>query len=644
MLKRWSIYLLLLIPVLVLVPTADVYAVPIGKGMAEAYSIASDDSSGSAPHGSFDIRKLSGDYELIVILVEFTDIKHETSRDAIHDMVFRQMNEYWREVSYGQFNVIGDTVGWIALYRDEAYYGKDTNPKDPGSDQRDRQLIADACKGVKGVDFAQYQGIIVVYAGHGQDSDPQNTDLLWPSAYRSGLGVTCGGRKFDNGGSSSEITDAGALDFGAFTHEFGHTIGLPDLYHKARGSKADDFVGLWSLMAGGSWGGPNKDGSSPTGLESWSRIKLGWLSSTLVHPTPDPFVQALNQLGDTTDPRALKVATKGSIYYLVEIRENTGVDEYLPGSGVLITRVDEARQSGQGIVMVMDCHPETETIDDATCRVNESWEDKTNDLYVKVIGKQGANYVIAIASRPVSIIQATLSIEPMIPGAKVRADGFSYDAQQLPATFIWTAGSEHVLEVQAVIEDGSGIRYVFAGWDDGDAMITRTVTASSSVTYTANFKTQYLLTVKSAIGDPQGSGWYDADSTAVFSVRSPLPLEGLMGILGGKYVLYHWTGDSTSTNSTASSTMNGPKVVTAEWRVDNTLPYMATSGIVAAFFAIVASLAMKYRKAELPLAGEERPAVKPPGQQRWCISCGKKVMQESVFCEHCGARQPESER
>jgi M6 family metalloprotease-like protein len=645
--KLWTRYVLVIALVLAVIPVADVHSFPMAEGMTRGPPIARYSLSGSDLHSSFDVKKLSGDYKLIVILVEFTDIKHETSRDAIHGMVFRRMNQYWREVSYGQFNVIGDTIGWIDIGHDEAYYGKDTNPKDPGSDQRDRQLIADACKRARGVEFSQFQDIMIIYAGHGQDWDPQDTDLLWPSAYWSGLDVACGGKKFDLGGSTSEITGAGVLDFGAFTHEFGHTIGLPDLYHRATGSRADDFVGLWSLMAGGSWGGPDNDGSGPTGLESWSRTKLGWLSSTPVHPTADPFVQTLNQLGDATDPRALKVSPKGSGYYFVEAREKTGVDEYLPDSGVLITRIDEARQSGEGIVRVMDCHPETETIDDATCNVNESWEDRTNDIYVKVIGKQGTSYVTAIASQPVSIVQVTLSIEPHIPGARVRLDGLSYDSEQLPATFIWAVGSEHVLEVEGMIEGGSGIRYVFAGWNDGQTMTNRTVTASSSVTYAPIFKTQYLLTVKSPIGDPQGSGWYDAGSTAVFSVSSPLPAEGFMGTLGGKSILDHWTGDSTSANSTASLAMNGPKIVTAEWRVDNALPYVTILGIVAAFVVSVAFLLMKRRKAKSPLARGEQPPAESGGEQlrrssRWCISCGKEVMQESVFCEHCGARQPES--
>lgn len=645
--KLWTKYMLIMIFALAVIPIADAHPLTIAEGMAGSPQVAGNSLSGSALHGLLDIKKPGGDYKLIVILVEFTDIKHETSRDAIHGMIFTRMNEYWREVSYGQFNVVGDTVGWVNLGHDEAYYGKDTNPKEPGSDQGDHQLIADACARARGVEFSQFQDIMVVHAGHGQESDSQNTDLLWSQAYTSGLGVTCEGKKFDAGGLASEIAEANTLALGTFTHEFGHTIGLPDLYHTATGSQADDFVGPWSLMAGGSWGGPNDDASSPTGLESWSRIKLGWLQSTSIHPTPEPFVQNLNQLGDTTDPRVLKISTKGSVYYLVEARTKTGVDEYLPDSGVLVTRIDEARQSGEGIVRVMDCHPATETIDDATCHVTESWEDRANGIFVKVIGEQGTGYVIAIASQPVSIVQVTLSIEPGISGAKATLDGLSYDTQQLPATFIWTIGSEHVLEVQGMIEDGSGIRYVFADWNDGEIMTTRTVTASSSVTYTADFKTEYLLTVKTAIGDSQGSGWYDAGSTVTFSVSSLIPAEGLMGMLGGKYVFDHWTGDSTSTTATASFTVNGPKVVTAEWRVDNTVPYMVISAIAAVLVVAALLLVMRHRKGRSSAPASQNLFAEPARQPHLissdrCISCGKEILQQGIFCEHCGARQPES--
>ena len=656
--RLWTRCMIVILLAVVVIPVVGVHSVPVGKGMAR--SLAGHSPSRMDSYSSFDVEKPTGDWKLIVILVEFTDIKHERSRDAISEMVFARMNNFWREVSYGQLNVIGDTVGWIDIGHDEGYYGKDTDPKDPGSDQRDRALIADACKLAKEVDFSQYRDVMVVYAGHGQDSDPENTDLLWASAYSSGLDVSCGGETFHSGGSTPEVTEAGVLDFGALTHEFGHTIGLPDLYHATGSSHTDDYVGLWSLMASGSWGGPDNDASSPTGLESWSRIKLGWLSSVSVTLAPESVVQTLNPIGTGSGPRALKVATRSPVYYLVEAREKVGVDEYLPDSGVLITRIDEARRSGEGIVKVMDCHAETESIDDAACNLNESWDDTPNGIYVKVIGKRGTSYVVAVSSKPVSIIEVTVSMEPSIPPAIVKVDGLSYDNHQLPATFIWIVGSQHVLEVDAVIEDGSGIRHVFLQWGDGPTITARTVTASSSMTYVAEFKTQYLLTVKSSVGDPKGSGWHDAGSTAAFSVTSPVPVGGSMGMLGGKYIFEHWAGDSAAVNPTTSVTMDEAKFVTAEWRVDNMLPCLVILGIVGALVAIVAFVIVKHHKIPSSITRRQPPAAACPSTQpdspvlvrsvgmqslsassRYCISCGRALLQESMFCEYCGAKQHE---
>jgi hypothetical protein len=119
-----------------LMPFSDASMASVVSGIPQASTAGWHSTSGSATHGSAVIKKLSGDYELIVILVEFTDIKHQRSRDAIHEMVFERMNTYWDEVSYGQFNVIGDTVGWINIGHPESYYGKDTDPKDPGVIER----------------------------------------------------------------------------------------------------------------------------------------------------------------------------------------------------------------------------------------------------------------------------------------------------------------------------------------------------------------------------------------------------------------------------------------------------------------------------------------------------------------------------
>jgi hypothetical protein len=110
----------------------------------------------------------------------------------------------------------------------------------------------------------------------------------------------------------------------------------------------------------------------------------------------------------------------------------------------------------------------------------------------------------------------------------------------------------------------------------------------------AQYVTQYLLTVVSPVGNPQGSGWYDAGSSAIFSVTSPAT-EGIMGMLGGKHIFDRWSGDSNIATTTASVTMDGPKMVVAEWGTDNTTVYAVLLAI-GAMAIVVAVLLVRRRK------------------------------------------------
>ena len=64
---------------------------------------------------------------------------------------------------------------------------------------------------------------------------------------------------------------------GVFVHEFGHDLGLPDLYDPAG---VNNSTGLWTLMSAGSWTRTevvsDGAGSRPTHMGSWEKIELGW--------------------------------------------------------------------------------------------------------------------------------------------------------------------------------------------------------------------------------------------------------------------------------------------------------------------------------------------------------------------------------
>ncbi len=65
---------------------------------------------------------------------------------------------------------------------------------------------------------------------------------------------------------------------GVFAHEFGHDLGLPDLYDTAGG---ENGTGFWTLMSSGSWLGEGKDdiGSKPGDMGVWEKFQLGWVNN-----------------------------------------------------------------------------------------------------------------------------------------------------------------------------------------------------------------------------------------------------------------------------------------------------------------------------------------------------------------------------
>ena len=134
---------------------------------------------------------------------------------------------------------------------------------------------------------------------------------------------------------------------GVFAHEFGHALGLPDLYDTTGVSEG---VGEWSLMGSGSWLGISKDGDRPAHLDSWSKSVLGWVSPTQVSTSSVSQIkrvennsvvyQLLDNPNGVTD--WTRTGTGKGEYFLVENREKTGFDAALPGEGLLIWHIDES--------------------------------------------------------------------------------------------------------------------------------------------------------------------------------------------------------------------------------------------------------------------------------------------------------------
>jgi hypothetical protein len=120
------------------------------------------------------------------------------------------------------------------------------------------------------------------------------------------------------------------------------------------------------------------------------------------------------------------------------------------------------------------------------------------------------------------------------------------------------------------VPGGAGAQYVFTGWSSSDSGgytgtdVSHSVTMNGPITETANWKTQYYLTVNSPYDTPSGSGWYDSGTTAYASLANGV----VSGGTGIQYVFTSWGGDASGTNYAQSDgiTMNGPRTATANWK------------------------------------------------------------------------------
>src|SRR4029077_2594600 len=94
-------------------------------------------------------------------------------------------------------------------------------------------------------------------------------------------------------------------------------------------------------------------------------------------------------------------------------------------------------------------------------------------------------------------VQTTVATNPS--GLAITLDGQPFVA---PQTFNWAQGSGHTIAVLSPQNGAAGIRSAWSSWSDGGA-ISHNITASSPATYTANFSTQYSLTLTAS---PSGGG------------------------------------------------------------------------------------------------------------------------------------------
>lgn len=150
------------------------------------------------------------------------------------------------------------------------------------------------------------------------------------------------------------------------------------------------------------------------------------------------------------------------------------------------------------------------------------------------------------------------------------------------------AVGQHFMSVPQIADATNTTRLRFDHWSDGVTEATRTIIAKSDVWLEAVYAIQHRLTAISSLGTTSGEGWYDANSTATFSVTSSVPMGGVLGLIGAKWAFSGWyeEGQLVALSPEAKIPMNQAHTLIATWQADYTTPVLLIAGII-----IVLSLA-----------------------------------------------------
>lgn len=292
----------------------------------------------------------NGAKKLILILIEYTDVKFTKTRQDFVDLMNTQnynlngaegsVKDYFAEISYNQFTLQTDVAPHIyTANNDMAYYGA---PNGSSHDIRAIDLMREAIeKANADVDYTQYDndgdgtvdGVYIIYAGLGEASSGV-ANTIWPHA--DGItGLTLDGKAITKYSCSNELNTNGSLtSIGVICHEFGHVCGAAD-YYDTDYATGGEFIGMgnWDVMDRGLYNTTTaKSGSKPAHLNPLEKIRAGWATPTIINGATSFTIP------DISSNPAIYIynTSTANEYFMLENRQKTGFNSGCPGHGLVI--------------------------------------------------------------------------------------------------------------------------------------------------------------------------------------------------------------------------------------------------------------------------------------------------------------------
>lgn len=303
----------------------------------------------------------TGSPKAMVLLVEFEDVRFTTPNpNAAFQALASEKGynyggadgstlDYFIAQSDGAFSPDFQVFGPIKVDQNEAYYGASTAMS---YDTQAWLMVRDACEKLHqqqpDLDWSEFDNdgdgfvdsIFVFYAGYGQNEGAPSW-TIWPHSAKLvdfyNIRLEYNGVLVNSYACTNELQNTSGdtrSGIGTFCHEYSHVLGLPDLYG-TDGSKPFS-PGDFELMDHGSY---NNNGNTPPNYSAFERYSVGWLNPRVLSGPEDITLLTISE--GEPEGKALMIRTdKEEEYFVLENRQQTGWDRYLPGHGMLIWHID----------------------------------------------------------------------------------------------------------------------------------------------------------------------------------------------------------------------------------------------------------------------------------------------------------------
>jgi immune inhibitor A len=292
---------------------------------------------------------------------------------------------FYEELSSNRYTVTGQVEDWVDVKGEGSSYGNNTSPGDKGAwlfvndtltAWYDKQLAGG--KSAADIDaylsqfdvwdrydhdgdgnFDEADGYIdhfqAVHSGMGEEvgGGELGDDAIWSHRWYNQTnpigtagptvdgevnplgGARVGQSKYWVGDYTVEPENGGV---GVFAHEFGHDLGLPDLYDTSGNSGgAENSTGFWTLMSSGSYGNTGRPedgiGTKPMHMGAWEKLQLGWLDYEAFAPGQSASVKLGPSTANTKQAQAVIAVLPQKKYTVTIGTPRTGDDFWYSGQG-----------------------------------------------------------------------------------------------------------------------------------------------------------------------------------------------------------------------------------------------------------------------------------------------------------------------